>query len=403
MVLIYVPNEHNRHLLGVSLKGKVFLNYRIFVGLRIQILIMIRFILTIAVLSQFTISLHAQDAAMPEGQKAIDHRTRFYEGTPIKKFSPKIYSFQLEGKKFSTAPPAIYEGVAFAGADSGEIVTVTSSEMKRKYKLENAGAVEGAPAVTKENVFVGFKNNLFAAFSREDGKLLWKYETKGPVTTTPLVHEKLVYFTTSNGYCYGLNAETGAFKWRFNILSKASSPAYDNDIIFVGNDRQCIFAINAKNGDQVWQYIGAGGQPVVGEVHIYAVEKVGSVVAIDKRSGQRDWHFKGDLIEGTTDLALAKNTLVFGNATTVLALNSRMGEGFKWKKELLRSLTAGPIIVGGITYITCLDGKIYALDLETGHELDRIDLGFMPHAAPAFGKDVIIYPNGEQILIIGGE
>lgn len=356
------------------------------------------------IIGLFSPPLHAQDASTPEGQKVIDRRTHFYDCAPIRKFSSASSNIKLDGKKFSNASAAIYDGIPYVGTDANAAVAVTALGIKTKYELENAGAVEGAPAVTKDNVFVGFKNNLFAAFSREDGKLLWKYETKGPVTTTPLVHNDMVYFTTSNGYCYALKWETGTFKWRSNVLSKASSPACENDVIYVGNDRQCVFAINVKNGDQIWQNRSAGGQPVVGDVHIYAVEKVGSIQAIDKRNGQTDWYFKGDLIEGTTDLALAKNTLVFGNSTTVLAIDSRMGKGFKWKKELKRSLASGPIIVGDVAYITCLDGVMYALDLETGSELSRFELGAATiQSSSAFGRNAIVYPSGETLMFIGSE
>ena len=200
-------------------------------------------------LSVFSIPLRAQDAATIEGQKAIDHRLRFYEGTPIKNFSAKTTSFSIEGQKFSSASPAIYDGVVYIGTDSGCIYSVTPTEIKRLCKLDNAGAIEGTLAVTKDYVFGGFNNKLFAAFSRNDGKMLWKFETKGPVVTTPLVHGRFVYFSTSNGYVYGLDAESGSFKWRMNTVSKAFAPVFDNayndDILFIGNDRQRIVAINA--------------------------------------------------------------------------------------------------------------------------------------------------------------
>ncbi len=369
---------------------------------------MLRSVLILVFLAGSSINLHAQDAALPEGQKAIQHRSRYFEGNPIRKFTAKNSISRLEAKKFSGVSSSIYEGVAYVGTDLDEVVTVTSSEINRKYKLENAGAIEGAPAITKDKVFVGFKNNLIAAFSREDGKLLWKYETKGPVTT-PLVHGDMIYFTTSNGLCYALKEETGTFKWKFSILSKASSPAYvqgagfENDLVIVGTERRQIYALSAKKGDKVWVHDGAGGQPVVGDIDIYAVEKIGSVVAIDKSDGRGLWHFRGDLVEGTTEFALAKNTIVFGNGSRIMALDSRMGEGFKWKRDLPQPLGSAPIIVGNVTYATCLDGKLYAFDLETGNEIDHFDLGFTPNASLSFCKDRLLLPNGEEILLIGGE
>ena len=322
-----------------------------------------RFFLIFIFLLVFSIPLHAQDAATSEGQKNIEHRTRYYEGAPIKKFSSKTLSFQMEGKKFANVSPALYEGISYIGTDSGIIYSITPAEIKSISRLDNSGAAEGVPAVTKDNIFVGFKNNLFAAFSRNDGKLLWKYETKGPVVTSPLVHGDMVYFTTSNGFVYALKSETGAFKWKFNVLSKASSPAFDNDVIFVGNDRQRMYAINAKagmeGGKELWHFDGAGGQPVINESDVYGISLTGSIYSLDKTTGHGVWSFgSGYLVEGTTDFALSNYTLVFGNGMSIYGHDSRAGEGFKWKKDFSRSIVGTPIIVGDVVYASCGDGKI---------------------------------------------
>jgi len=345
---------------------------------------MLRNFFVLGILFIFSRCLLAQDAATTKGQRAFDHRIHYYEGTPIRKFSATHSNLTVDGMKLSNSAPSIYEGVLYVGTDANAAIAIAAHTIQTKYELENGGAVEGSPAVTKDNVYVGFKNNLFAAFSRADGKLLWKYETKGPVTTTPLVHDKMVYFTTSNGLCYCLNAETGTFKWKFSVLSKASSPAYEKgatfekDMVIVGTDRQQVYALNAKNGDQVWMYYGAGGQILISDLRVFATSKEGIIFAIDKLTGHQDWHFTGHLVSGTTDLALANNFLVFRNGNNIIALDSRSGEGFKWQKNLSHPLASEPIIVGNVIYAASLDGKLYAFDLETGNEYSHFDLGFTP-------------------------
>jgi outer membrane protein assembly factor BamB len=372
---------------------------------------MLRSILIIAILSALTVCLRAQDAATLEGQKAIEHRLRFYEGTPIEKFSVKTTNFTIEGQKFSTASPAIYDGIVYIGTDSGCIYSVTESEIKKLCKLENAGAIEGTLAVTKDYVFAGFTNKIFAAFSRTDGKMLWKYETKGPVITAPLFHGKFVYFSTSNGYVYALDTENGSFKWRFNVLSKASAPALDNvmnnDVLFVGNDRQRTYAINTINderkGTELWHFEGAGRQTVINESDVYGVSIRGNVFSIDKTTGKGVWVFPRELGDGTTDLALANYTIVFGNGRSVWALDSRAWQYGKWQQELPRTVEVPPIIVGDVVYAVCSDGKLYALDLVAGMELSHFDLEGTTQSSPAFVKNKIVYANGGKIIFIGGK
>ena len=366
-----------------------------------------KYFIIIVSISAYALSLHAQDFATPDGQNAIEHRTRFYSGAPIKKFSEKITSFQLENKHFSSTP-AIFEDKAYIGTDSGSIYQATPDGIKEICKLENGGAIEGMPAITKTYIFAGFKNNLFAAFSRSDGKLVWKYETKGPATTSPIVHGEYVFFTTSNGLVYALNAETGAFKWKFSVLSSASSPAFEKDIEFgkdaviVGNDRQHFYAINAKNGDKIWEFTGAGGLPLINESDIYGISLTGTVRSLDKTTARGVWHFVDDLTAGTTELACANHTLIFSNYRRLMALDSRAGEGFKWQKNFPRSVGAS-IIAGDVVYIVSDDGNLYAEGLETGSEYSHIAVGVSERWLPAFCNGKIIYVSAEKILFIGGE
>jgi outer membrane protein assembly factor BamB len=354
----------------------------------------------------FALPLLAQNASTPEGQKSIEHRNRFYIGNPIKHFSAKSTSLTIAGQSFSNASPAVYDDIAYVGTDSGNIYSVTSTEIKKLCKLENGGAIEGAVALTKDNVYAGFANNLFAAFSRSDGSLLWKYETKGAVSKTPLVHEEMVYFSAA-GFVYCLNAETGKFKWRFNALTNASAPAYENDVIFIGNDRQRLYAINAKQGmdagKELWHYDGAGGTPMINGPDVYALTLAGEVASVDITTGHPVWHSITESVPGTSEVACVNNTLVFNNGKRVFGADSRAGERFKWSKPVANPLAGAPIIIGNVAYIACLDGKIYALDFETGNQLDNFELGTAIESSPAFLNNKIIYPAGDKIFLIGSE
>ena len=305
----------------------------------------------------------SQDISTPEGRIGIEHHTHYWRDSTKKLIVGHTGLFSILGKQFSVASPAVSRNEAYSGCDSGIVYSISPSIIRVICKFIAAGSIEGAPAISNDTIFVGFKNNLFPAFSITDGNLLWKYETNGPVVTTPIIHDKFVYFTTSNGYCYSLKTETGEFKWRFNVPSAASSPIYDQrisfdkDVIKVGNDRQRIYAINAKNGDEEWHHDGAGGQPLVNELRVFAKSFEGTVSSIDKITGHRDWWLKGDLVPGTTEFALSSNTLVFGNGSRILATDSDSGEGFKWERAPPSALTDPPIMIGDVFYAPSGDKK----------------------------------------------
>ncbi|MEI8133500.1 MAG: PQQ-binding-like beta-propeller repeat protein [bacterium] len=350
---------------------------------------------------------YAQDASTSEGQLSILHRNRLFAGTPIKKFSAKIIALKAPGQLFSTTMPVAYDGKVYIGTDSGIVYLATPTELKPLSKLEGAGAITGAPAISNDTIVVGFKNNLVAAFSRTDGSLFWKFETKGPVVTTPLIKNNNVYASSASGHVYALRADNGSFKWRFTAISNPSSPAYDKDMLFVGNDRGRLYAIDTKDGFksgyEIWSQNWAGGTPLINGPDIYAVALRGSVYEIDLTTGHSVADTRSFLKMDACELACGSNIMVVRTTSGLVAYDSRVGEGGKWEKNFPKPISGFPIIVGDVVYAACLDGNLYALDLQTGTEYSHLDLGFIPIASPAFCNNQIVIANQDQVFFMSGE
>ena len=65
----------------------------------------------------------------------------------------------------------------------------------------------------------------------------------------------------------------------------------------------------------------------------------------------------------------------------------------RWRSEVEagRLFWAKPIIYNGTVYAPCLDGKVYILSAETGHEVaDAIDLGSPISSSPVLIDDAVI-------------
>jgi len=174
-------------------------------------------------------------------------------------------------------------------------------------------------------------------------------------------------------------------------------------MVIIGTDRQ-LYAMDAKYGKKIWDFYRAGGQPVLTNIRTYGASPTdGSVFAIDKFTGNTDWTSSGRGFNPSTDFALGNNTLVFGRGNTIVGLDSRSGEGLKWQMKLDSALAAAPIIVGNVTYAICRNGKLYALDLETGAELSHIDIEVSDRSSISFCIDKLIYSNGKAVFFIGSE
>lgn len=345
----------------------------------------------------FTQSVYSQDAATPAGLAAIQKRTRYIDDKPIKNFSDIIMKFKIKEREFSRTPPTIYEGIPHLSTTSDVAVGVDGFDFKGVWGADNYGRIDGSPCITDKYMIMGFSaKKLVCAKRGDDHAALWEYETKAAVNTTPVASAKMVFAGCKDGSVYGIMLEDGSFKWKFNAILPPFSPAYENEILYVGT-KQRLYALKEKNGDVIWEYDGSSAAPIVGGDLIYTREKAGTVVALDKTTGRPVWSYKGELMDVSVDMALGPNILLVPNVTELVALDSRAGKMGKWKKTFSRPIAGAPLIVGDVVYVPCTDWNLYALDLETGRELDNADIGFSPEGSPVFTNGKLFCPSGEVL------
>ena len=352
------------------------------------------FLLVSVFLTQYS---YSQDAATPEGLAAIQKRTRYVNDKPIKNFSDVILKFKIKEREFSNTPPTIYEGIPHLSTSSDIGVGVDCFDFKGVGGQDKYGSVDGSPCMTDKYMIMGFsQKKLVCAKRGGDNAALWEYETKAAVHTTPVVSKKMVFAGCKDGSVYGIMLEDGSFKWKFNAIMQPFSPAYENEIVYVGT-KQRLYALKEKNGDVIWEYDGSSAAPIIGGDLIYTREKAGTVVALDKTTGTRVWWFKGTLMDISIDMALGPNILLVPNVTELVALDSRQGKSARWTKKVARPIAGAPLIVGDVAYVPCTDWNLYALDLETGKELDNVDIGFSPEGSPVFTKGKLFCPSKEVL------
>lgn len=339
---------------------------------------------------------YSQDVSTPEGLAAIQKRTRYIDDKPIKNFSDMFVKFKIKENEYSNTPPTIYDGIPYLSTKKDMVVGVDGFDFKGAWGGENYGSVDGSPCLTDKYIIMGFAAKKIVCANRLGDNTIWEYETKAPVNTTPIATKKMVFAGCKDGSVYGIMLEDGSFKWKFNAIMSPFSPAYDNEIVYVGT-KQRLYALKEKNGDVIWEYDGSSAAPIIGGDLIYTREKAGTVVALDKTTGRRVWWFKGELVEVSHDMALGPNILLVPNVTELVALDSRQGKSARWTKKFARPIAGAPLIVGDVAYVPCTDWNLYALDLETGKELDNVDIGFSPEGSPAFAKGKLFCPSKEVL------
>ncbi len=167
-----------------------------------------------------------------------------------------------------------------------------------------------------------------------------------------------------------------------------SSPAFANDLLFVGGYDEKVYAFTFVDGrlrnEPRWIYPRSGGLggPVIGGLvaagdKVYVTSGNGFVIALNAADGFKEWSFEaGERIWAAP--AVAGGTVFVGSFDKKLyALDAESGEK-RWEFATGGTIATTPAVADGIVYFGSFDRHLYAVDAATGQERWRF---------PAEGQD----------------
>ncbi|SMD31679.1 outer membrane protein assembly factor BamB family protein [Picrophilus oshimae] len=189
-------------------------------------------------------------------------------------YTGKIGNFAYNARDAIIVNPTYYNGEILIDLTSmsnctGGLLALNASNGHELWCTFFPNQVMTQPIVHGNLAFVGLGNNKFqsssirgtginyiAAVNITNGNIAWKFFTTGEDMPTPVYYNGLIIEPTGGDIVYGLNASTGSAVWSTSIPSyvSMSSPAILNGIIYFGGANPYIFyAINATNGNIVWE------------------------------------------------------------------------------------------------------------------------------------------------------
>jgi outer membrane protein assembly factor BamB len=212
--------------------------------------------------------------------------------------------------------------------------------------------------------------------------LLWKYSL-GNAVYSPAVSNGVVYVGTSGSNIYALNAENGSQVWNYSANQEAyTSPtiAVADGAVYVGGFNN-VFAINAKNGAQLWddnygedaRYFNS---PVIVNGVVYSGAQEGGFSSFNAKSGQLLWGYAYDnqsasSIYVTSSAAVANDKVYFAESDQIYALNAATGAKL-WNYSIGGDFWSTPAMANGIVYAgtgAYNIGNVYALNATDGTKI----------------------------------
>ena len=260
----------------------------------------------------------------------------------LKQFSKFKISKGSSKNSFLLSSPIIVNGLIYSlGSDSK--VNAYDLETKRKIwqkdmSVKKEQKKEGfGGGISYENGVIFVSNgfgNVYALDSAS-GKEIWKINIRIPIRSAPISFNQIVYVISHDNQIFALNALNGEVLWNNRgILESASvlssnSVAVDGGLVFVPYSSGEIYAIRTLNGSVVWtdslsrtgsstslsEINSITARPVTDNGRLISISHAGRMVSVDISSGERLW---------TLDISGTETPWISGDWVFSLSTNSEL-------------------------------------------------------------------------------
>ncbi len=241
-----------------------------------------------------------------------------------------------------------------------------------------------SPTIVDGVVYVGsvFDNSGVYAFDAASGKQIWGYSSAGGVNSSPVVVDGVVYVGSGTGHVLVLNSVNGEKLWDFKTAGRTyadgdttsdgvlSTPAVADGRVFVDSQLYYVYALNAADGSQIWNYTTdeeVYAAPLFWDGLVYVCSFDGYVYAFNASTGQIDWKFLTPANLGGYSFldsapAISNGVLYVGTESAgLIALDAKNGSEL-WKFDSGGQIPASPIVFGVVVYFGSEDRNIYSGD-----------------------------------------
>ncbi|VGO13950.1 Serine/threonine-protein kinase AfsK [Pontiella desulfatans] len=333
--------------------------------------------------------------------------------------------------------PAVDKNIVVTTTESGCLIGLDRSSGKERWRTQlNSGEARAfqlfsAPAISDGKIFIGSATKELYCADLESGKLLWRVAASDWIRSKPLVIKNRVYFASLDGtvtalefndsgtkqlwseqaghheifsdlsgtesgilvstselYLYSLNPENGAVQWRHSVVESTyedgerrmadivagggdfqSPPTVSNGKVYVGTPSRFVFAVDAQTGKKIWRFETSGqvsGAPSVYRGRVYFGQQGGNeeMYCVDAETGDPVWSSKVGWVwcTSTPDDERVYTGTVDGR---IIALDVETGEEV-WEYLTNGGVYPAPAVDDKRVYTGAWDGHYFALDKKTG-------------------------------------
>lgn len=322
------------------------------------------------------------------------------------------------GGTFDFGSPVLKDRVLYVGIkDRGDfqyngVLAISADQGKPVWFTPTPAAVSHSVTVDDQYVYACSHGGILHAFDRATGKEAWKqalgsevqrWQYSGPT----LVGDEL--FAGTLAYFGAFQAADGKPLWHQTYggdwISSNACPAVKGDMVVVpGNwSNKSLRAVKKATGETIWECAVGGlhGSPVIADNVVVFTTYAGQLYSVDLATGKERWKRELGGNRSASTPAIGDGIVVAGGTGDIRAFRLDGGEPL-WTvpvgtsalkmapyNNTFAALVGSATIAGKLAYVPCGDGKLYALELESGRIRWSMDFGAPILSAPCISGNMM--------------
>ncbi|QKT02713.1 outer membrane protein assembly factor BamB [Ectothiorhodospiraceae bacterium 2226] len=301
-------------------------------------------------------------------------------------------------------------------------------EVKRDWQRRAGGGDDKrylrlAPLVADGAVYVGERGGTVRAYEAGSGRPLWRQDLEATLTSSPGWGAHL-YIGASDGTVVALAPDTGEEIWRARVSSEVLAPPREaGGVVVVRSGDGRLTGLDAREGRRLWVYDrtvpvltlrGTSAPLLLGDWLLAGFDS-GQLTALTLAEGGVLWELPLGVPRGRNELErmvdIDADPLVVGPLVFAASYQGRVGaielESGRavWARDIsvhaglaTDARPRGPAVVGAV-YVTDADDHLWALDARTGETLWRQDeLRGRRLSGPAVHGDYVVVGDYQGYL-----
>gem|GEM_PF-1175545 len=277
-----------------------------------------------------------------------------------------------------------------------------------RWSYTTGDLILAQPSAAQGMVFVPSLDNHVYALDWESGELIWSFEMDDVAASTPAVAGDSLIACSYSGKVYSLSLSDGSLNWEVDLgdMIAYSSPCVVDDVVFVGTGDGVIYALDRYTGATIWSFSTGDAildSPAVGYGKVFVASNDGYLYALDEDSGSFLWRF--EVSDGKyyvlSSPVVDDNKVFIGSAAykKIYALAQSTG-ALIWEFTVDDYVWSSPTVADGVVYATSHDGKIYALDEDTGEQLWVSEVEGTPPSVISAGGVILAVTNEGRLYAL---